>query len=49
LTPRLRYVEGLETAEAQLEMIKNSRGWKVVSRYAAIKHKIQRIMKSREE
>ena len=49
LKPRLRDAEGLENVEAQLEMIKNSRGWKMISRYAAIKHKIQRIMRRRED
>jgi hypothetical protein len=49
LQPRLRDAERLATVEAQLEMIKNSRGWMMVSRYAAIKHKIQRKRKRRDQ
>jgi hypothetical protein len=49
LQPRLRDAEALATVQAQLEMIKNSHGWMMVSRYAAIKHRIQRIMRRREE
>ena len=49
LSPRLKSVEdavGKETAarinemEKELKLIKNSRGWRLISRYSAIKHKL---------
>ena len=49
LSPRLKSVEdavGKETAarlnemENELKLIKNSRGWRLISRYSAIKHKL---------
>lgn len=56
LKPRLQAVEILENSlqavemlairEGELEMIRNSRSWRVVSRYARIKHKVQRSVYS---
>ncbi len=40
LTPRLRAAEMLKAREKQLEMITNSRSWRLISRYSAIKQKL---------
>ncbi len=40
LAPRLGVFEGPTAKEIQLEMIKNSRSWRLISRYIAIKHKL---------
>jgi hypothetical protein len=42
LTPRLRAAEMLTAKEKQLEMVTNSRSWRLISRYSALKRKLLR-------
>jgi hypothetical protein len=41
LKPRLQAVEMLEAKETELKMIKSSRSWIIVTRYASMKRKVQ--------
>jgi len=40
LTPRLRAAEMLTAKEKQLEMMRSSRSWRLISRYSAVKQKL---------
>jgi glycosyltransferase involved in cell wall biosynthesis len=40
LTPRLRAAEMLTAKEKQLDMMRNSRSWRLISRYSAVKQKL---------
>jgi hypothetical protein len=49
LKPRLQAAERLAATEAQLEMITNSRGWRLVSHYAEIKHRLMRTLRRKQK